>query len=281
MMDHFEPWLTYKHPIVRQLAFCIASPNILRHVPNELTIINTFELHQKDFWQQQYFDYQIRLDELDQNPTPLIEFVQKLKSTRLGLRFEYLFWFWLQDDANEHYQLIQHSIQMIEGKNTLGEIDFLVRNRATQQIEQWEVALKYYLGESDLNLIHWYGLNRSDTLFRKLNHFSEKQFQFKNALNYKIERKFAVMKGQLYLPRCNQNPSLPTWINTERRLGQWGHHISPQSYRLQRHEWICPDLEQTSPNAYWWCNGLYHDKQTLNFYMFRQAPLVYSSPFKT
>lgn len=278
MTDYFEPWQYYKHPIVRQLAFCIASPNILLHVPNALEIKNHFELHNDAFWQQQFNLYKHRLDALDQNPTELIEFVQKLKSTRLGLRFEYLFWFWLQDQENQQFELIQHSIQIIEAKNTLGEIDFLVRNRTTQHIEHWEVALKYYLGEADLSLKYWYGLNRSDTLHRKLNHFSEKQFQFTHALDFNIDQKFAVMKGQLYTPMYKQSDQLPDWINPQRRIGQWGHQIRNEVhtnfYRLQRHEWICPDQNATSDNAWWWCNGLYYDKSSQIFYMYRQPPLI-------
>jgi uncharacterized protein len=274
MADYFEPWLKYQHSIVRQLAFCIASPNIIQSHPHELVIQNHFDLHDTAFWQQQFIAFQTRLNELDQNPSPLIEFLQQLKSTRLGLRFEYLFWFWLQDEANQYYQLIQHSIQIIEGKNTRGEIDFLVLNRKTQQIEHWEVALKYYLGEADLHLARWYGLNRSDTLFRKLNHFSEKQFQFSQVLDREIEKKWAVLKGQLYLPDFNHTAPLPVWINPQRRLGQWGYHIKKDLYRLQRHEWICPDLQQSSPATKWWCNGLYHDIHTQQFYMYRQAPLL-------
>lgn len=148
------------------------------------------------------------------NPTTLIEFVQQLKSTRLGLRFEYLFWFWLQDEANPHYQLIQHSIQIIEGKHTKGEIDFLVLNRLTQQIEHWEVALKYYLGEADLHLARWYGLNRSDTLFRKLNHFSEKQFQFSQVLDRNIEKNALYSKDNCISPILDTPPhSLHGLIN--------------------------------------------------------------------
>lgn len=276
MTDYFEPWLKYRHPIVRQLAFCIASPNIIQTVPQALLVHHHFELHDTQFWQQQFIAFKTRLDELDHNPTPLITFLQQLKSTRLGLRFEYLFWFWLQDEANPDYQLIQHSIQIIEGKHTRGEIDFLVLNRRTQQIEHWEVALKYYLGETDLHLARWYGLNRSDTLFRKLNHFSEKQFQFTQVLDRNIERKWAVLKGQLYIPYFRHNNHLPTWINLKRRLGQWGHHIEKGLYRLQRQEWICPDLQQSSPAAKWWSNGLYHDIDTQKFYMYRQAPLLFS-----
>ncbi|MCX5469500.1 DUF1853 family protein [Acinetobacter nematophilus] len=276
MTDYFEPWLKYHHPIVRQLAFCIASPNIIQTLPDELQIHHHFELHNTEFWQQQFFAYKSRLDDLDQNPAALIEFVQQLKSTRLGLRFEYLFWFWLQDEANSHYQLIQHSIQIIEGKHTKGEIDFLVLNRITHQTEHWEVALKYYLGEGDLHLARWYGLNRSDTLFRKLNHFSEKQFQFSQVLDRNIEKKWAVLKGQLYIPCFRDAAPLPFWMNPQRRLGQWGYHLKKDLYRLQRHEWICPDLKQSSTTAKWWCNGLYHDRQTQQFYMYRQAPLLFS-----
>ncbi|MEG0482424.1 MAG: DUF1853 family protein [Acinetobacter sp.] len=280
MDNYFEPWLSYKHPIVRQLAFCIASPNIIQSHPQELEIKNHFELHHTQFWQQQFNLYQRRLAELDNNPEPLILFLQQLKSTRIGLRFEYLFWFWLQDEANPHFKLIQHSIQIIEGKNTLGEIDFLVLNRATQQIEQWEVALKYYLGEANLSLPNWYGLNRSDTLFRKLNHFTIKQFQFTQALDLNIENKFAVMKGQLYLPySTNNNVSLPVWLNPARRVGTWGNYIDKNLYRLQRHEWICPNVEQSSPTAQWWCNGLYHNHNSQEFYMFRQAALLSKEPF--
>ena len=274
MDTYFEPWLSYTHPIVRQLAFCIASPDIIQNIPKELDIQNHFQLHDTSFWQQQYNLYENRLAELDQNPEPLILFLQQLKSTRLGLRFEYLFWFWLQDGAQPNFKLIQHSIQIIEGKKTLGEIDFLVLNCATQKIEQWEVALKYYLGETNLSLPNWYGLNRSDTLFRKLNHFSNKQFQFSHALDLKIEQKFAVMKGQLFTPDTAYHVKRPTWLNSARRIGTWGHHINKDLYRLQRHEWICPNLEQTSPTAQWWCNGLYHDQNSQQFYMFRHAPLL-------
>lgn len=279
MDTYFEPWLSYTHPIVRQLAFCIASPNIIQSLPKEFDIQNQFQLHDTLFWQQQYSLYQNRLVELDQNPEPLIQFLQQLKSTRLGLRFEYLFWFWLQDDAQPNFKLIQHSIQIIEGKNTLGEIDFLVLNCATQKIEQWEVALKYYLGEADLDLPNWYGLNRSDTLFCKLNHFSTQQFQFSHALDLKIEQKFAVMKGQFFTPYSIEAATLPKWLNPARRIGTWGHHINKNLYRLQRHEWICPNLEQSSPRAQWWCNGLYHNIKSQEFYMFRQATLLHSKSF--
>lgn len=279
--DFFEPWLEYRHAAVRQLAFAVASPNILQQLPSELEIIHCFELHQPQIWQQHYQAYQPRLQQLDQDPSELIQFLAQLKSTRLGLRFEMLIWFWLRDHDYHPYRLLGHSIQKIEGPKTLGELDFLLLNTETQRIEHWEVALKYYLGEADLKLQHWYGLNRADKLQRKLNHFTQKQFQFSDALDYPIQTRIAVLKGQLYLPQTSTNTalSLPNWINLQRRLGEWGHAIPSDNsnYRLERHEWICPNQHPTSQSAFWWTDGLYLN-QNHQFYMFRAAPLLSRSP---
>lgn len=273
MSDYFEPWLNFKHPIVRQLAFSLASPNLLRSIPDQLNMVHDFNLHQDAFWAQLFEGYHSRLKQLDEDPSELIHFLARLKSTRLGLRFEHLIWFWLLDDEYHHFKLLGHSIQMIEGKNTLGELDFLILNQDTGQIEHWEVAIKFYLAEADLCLPNWYGLNRSDTLYRKLNHFSQKQFQFKSAQQHHIQKRYAVLKGQLYLPKhrsASTDSHIPSWINPSRRIGQWGHEVLANHYRLARHEWICPDQAQSSQNAIWWYNGLYRNIDQQHDYMFRQ-----------
>lgn len=274
----FEPWLQFKNPIVRHLAFSIASPNILADIPEDLSLKHYFELHRDSIWQTHYQNYETRLKQLDQQPQPLIDFLAQLKSTRLGLRFENLLWFWLLEDDYHPYQLLGHSIQKIAGAMTLGELDFVMFNQETKQVEHWEVALKYYLGEGKLDLAQWFGLNREDTLQRKLKHFTERQFQFTEANNHRIQRKFAVMKGQLYLPSDQNQFNLPTWVNTTRRLGQWGTHIPAEPfYRLQRHEWLCPDQGVSSQPAIWWTNGLYyHHTPAPSFYMYRQASLLFN-----
>jgi uncharacterized protein len=273
----FEPWLKFKNPIVRQLAFTVASPNILQSIPDDLNITHPFQLHDSLSWQQHYVNYEKRLEALDRDCSELSEFVAQLKSTRLGLRFEMLFWFWLLDDAYHHYKLIQHSIQIIDGPRTVGELDFLVFNTQTQAVEHWEVALKYYLAEQDFSLKHWYGLNRSDTLARKLNHFTEKQFQFNQVLNQSIDARFAILKGQLYLPEYNTNQPHPVWVNPQRRIGTWGQQLKLETehfYRLERQEWICPNASETSDTALWWTDGLYHQTKNNAFYMYRAPTLI-------
>ncbi|MGT2551661.1 DUF1853 family protein [Acinetobacter geminorum] len=279
--SYFEPWLQFNHPMVRQLAFTIASPNLLSHLPQTLSIQHSFQLHTDQIWEQHFYNYLPRLKQLDEAPQPLLQFMSQLKSTRLGLRFENLLWFWLKEDNYHPYQLLGHSIQKIDGARTLGELDFLILNKETQQIEHWEVALKYYLGEANLDLEQWIGLNRQDTLSKKLYHFTNKQFQFPEALNFKIQQRFAVLKGQLYLPlQLNLQQSLPDWINLKRRLGYWGTSIPHSSfYRLERHEWLCPNKQPSSNSAHWWTDGLYcKNSEEVLFYMFRHPSYLNIKP---
>ncbi|MBR7737029.1 DUF1853 family protein [Acinetobacter nosocomialis] len=279
--SYFEPWLQFNHPMVRQLAFTIASPNLLCQLPQSLSIRHSFQLHSDQTWKQHFQNYLPRLHQLDETPEPLLQFMSRLKSTRLGLRFENLLWFWLQEDQYHSYQLLGHSIQKIEGAKTLGELDFLILNKETQQVEHWEVALKYYLGEGQLNLEQWIGLNREDTLSKKLYHFTDKQFQFSEALDFKVQQRFAVLKGQLYLPlNLGQKQSIPNWVNSTRRLGYWGNTIPDSKfYRLERHEWLCPNRQASSNAAYWWTDGLYcKNNEDTQFYMFRRPPLLSLAP---
>lgn len=268
-----EPWLQFNHLIVRQLAFVIASPNIIQAIPPSFQSDTTIELHSTEFWNTQYEQYYTRLTALDKNPKELIDFLAKLKSTRLGLRFEYLMWFWLQDSEYHDYEILGHSIQIIEAKNTLGEIDFLVKNKVTYQIEHWEVALKYYLAESEKDLTQWYGLNRSDTLFRKLNHFFQKQFQFSKVNGYQIEKKKMILKGQLYFPLEFSLENLPLWVNQNRRVGYWGVQPLENYYRLERQEWICKSNKTEHCTSKWWTSGLYHHIDNGSAYMYRQSKL--------
>lgn len=273
MSDLFEPWFLYKHPCVRQLAFCLASPNIIHCLPDDLSIKFSFKLHHNSFWVEQYENYKRRLIELDENPAPLITFLNQLKSTRLGFRFEKLIWFWLLDETYHSFRLIGHSIQKFDKKQTIGELDFIILNQKTKEIEHWEVAIKFYLGEDDFHINRWYGLNKQDTLARKLTHFTEKQFQFSQIDQHQIHQKYAVLKGQLYFPYNTSSnlPVYPNWVNLERCHGYWGDTPLPNLYKLSRQEWFTPNYSTDhKPSTHWWNDGLYCDSEQQFFYMFRQ-----------
>ena len=111
-------------------------------MPDDICVDYVFDWHESQIWQNHFLNYKFRLDELDQNPNELLDFLSKLKSTRLGLRFEYLLWFWLLDEKYHHYQIIRHSVQVIAGAKTLGELDFVLFNKKTKKTEHWESYFK-------------------------------------------------------------------------------------------------------------------------------------------
>ncbi|MFX9085392.1 DUF1853 domain-containing protein, partial [Acinetobacter baumannii] len=101
------------------------------------------------------------------------------------------------------------------------------------------------------------------------------------ALDFKVQQRFAVLKGQLYLPlSLGQKQSIPNWVNSTRRLGYWGTTIPDSKfYRLERHEWLCPNRQASSNAAYWWTDGLYcKNNEDTQFYMFRRPPPLSLAP---
>lgn len=265
-------WLSFKQPAVRELAFAIASPPLLHQWPNEQPDFS-IALPDAQFWHQQLLNYWPRLQELEQNPQPLQAYLQRLRSTRLGIRFEQLLAFWLEDDAYHPFKLLGHSIKRMDGQRTLGEIDFLIKNRLSGEIEHWEVAIKFYLGEAQLMTDQWLGLNRNDSLGRKIRHLCQRQFAVDQIEGQTIQRRRAIVKGRLFYPAYNPL-DLPQWIAQPHLTGLWGSHIpaTPDQHywrRASRDERMV--VQQDMPNNQandcsprYWTNGLYFLLDTEN-----------------
>ena len=194
----FDPWQNYHHPHVRNLAWVLSSPALLSYLPNFHQPLMVLD---DDFWQQHYQNYIPKLQALDLNPQQLTDFLNQHKNHRLGYYFEYLLLFWLQDKNFHSFELIKHRATLFEGKTTIGELDFLLKNQATGKIEHWEVAIKFYLGHPPLNdALCWLGANDNDSFGRKLEHLAQKQFRYASYQEYEIEQRCLVVKGRLFYP---------------------------------------------------------------------------------
>lgn len=120
------------------------------------------------------------LDNLQQFSIPL--FQEKTASpfdlsntVRLGSYVEQLVFYQLEN--TENVQILAKNEQIIENKNTLGEIDCLLKyNEVPIHIE---IAYKFYLYDDEVGgnfLEKWIGPNKRDSLVLKLNKVKEKQF---------------------------------------------------------------------------------------------------------
>lgn len=122
------------------------------------------------------------LRELDERPAALLKHLTVLHNNRLGLYFESLWHFFLQEDAG--VDLVAHNLPVREKGRTIGEFDCLYYCRQRKRHFHLELAVKYYLGHrqstTNQRASHWrewLGPNNTDHLDRKINHLTQHQIQ--------------------------------------------------------------------------------------------------------
>ena len=215
----------YQTPLVRDLVWALLSP----------TLINT---HNNNYnpsrrWYQEAFHLvEPQLSLLDQGNAKLQEPLDTTHKQRLGHYFEDLWHWWLLH--NGRYQILARNLQVIVDQKTLGEFDFIVRDTHADQIEHWELAVKFYLGIPPLNnMQHWMGTNHRDRLDQKYHHLRTKQLilsethagrQLCQQHGWNIQQKRLISKGRLYYPYSEDHShpvEIPHSIDHQHLVGYW------------------------------------------------------------
>ena len=119
---------------------------------------------------------------------PLYETVNELKEEQLpnipnapasvlGKRMEHFFNCYVKLFTSE--KILLQNEQIIENKKTLGELDFILKDTASEVVSHIELIFKFYLfdpetGTSELD--HLIGPNKRDSLNKKLQRLQKRQF---------------------------------------------------------------------------------------------------------
>lgn len=131
------------------------------------------------------------------------------------------------------FQVLLNNMQIHAPKETVGELDFLLRDNETHRLIHLEFAYKLYLyhpSASHHNEL-WIGPNKKDTLYRKLKKLRERQFTLlqhpltKMMLSkhgYDVEKiqQSLYLKAQLFLPK-EYAEAPPLEINSRAISGFW------------------------------------------------------------
>ncbi len=269
-VPHADNWLQFDQPQVRDLAFLLGSAPLIRAWPQGPA--PAIELPDTAFWQQKFTDYLPRLQQLNRQPAPLLQAIAVWPEQRLGLYAEDLLAFWLGDPGWHEFALLDRHRLILQGRRTLGEVDFLVENLDDGAIEHWELTVKFYLGHADFRPAQWIGLDASDRLGRKLHHLLHRQFDPVRTQGLGIERRRAVVKGRLYWPADTAEPTGLDWLEPWHERGGWGPKLphGPVWRAGSRPEWFTPRAGAGhTPQARYGQAGLYWDASGQHSWVWR------------
>ena len=192
----------YQHHIVRDLAWAIASPPLLRFEQASC------RWYDSGWYQDLYITSQEWLQRLDQAPQALQARLDSQKDRRLGRYVETLWAFWLENSAR--FEVMEQNLPFRDGGKTLGELDFLVLDKASGESLHWEMAVKFYLGVGDTRQhSNWHGPGKKDRLDLKVEHLSHRQSvicqrpvvqKLLQERGHQIDACGVILKGRLFYP---------------------------------------------------------------------------------
>ena len=214
----------YRHRCVADLAWAVYSPPLLLRRDSACT---WFE---GEWYLDQYRQIEALLQQLDHNPARLESLLAAQKDQRLGNYFETLWAFAL--DLHPRYRLVERNLQIVDGPNTLGEMDFIVFDEQSGRYAHWELAVKFYLGVGDtLKYAAWQGPGKQDRLDIKVDHLLSRQIALSNhpvaramlrERGIEIEDSGIILKGRLFYPLQRQDDdSAPVFSNPGHLKGVW------------------------------------------------------------
>lgn len=214
----------YQHRCVADLSWAVSSPPLLLVDGNDCTWFS------ERWYQDQHNEIEQQLRALDRDPAKLESLLAAQKDRRLGNYFETLWSFALQ--LHSRYQLIERNLQIHDGENTLGEMDFIVLDNETGRYAHWELAIKFYLGIGDtVNHNAWHGPGRQDRLDLKLDHLLSRQTRLSRhpVAKAQLEERgividdcAVILKGRLFYPWQLGGPEyFPQYANPSHLRGQW------------------------------------------------------------
>ncbi|MCK5814130.1 MAG: DUF1853 family protein [Cocleimonas sp.] len=208
--------MNFNHRCLQDLAWVIQSPPIISG-----HISGSYWLSKADC-QAEYDACLGALLQLDQHPEPLLNALSHFKPYVIGKRFECFVRFWLE--ISPTFELLDCNVVLQGKKQTLGEVDFFIREIASNKIIHLEVSVKFYLGIDDLSQMHhWHGTNLQDRLDIKFNRLVNHQTQlakkYPELMPYPVDESWCLFKGRMFYPQSQ--PQAPTFFADDCLQGEW------------------------------------------------------------
>ena len=195
---------------------------------------------------------------LDLNPAPLQQWIEARPSRLLGIRFESMLGFFFEN--HPRFKILANNVQLKNGNQTVGEIDFIVNDLTHNRTLHMEVACKFYLSSKSSNQWDlWLGPNPQDTLKIKMNKLVDQlSITTRNwGKEYLKSQKFGnpeptlLMKGAFHHHySLLGNAKQPKFSNPKYNTGWWCHKKELKALNnarirwaeLGKGSWLCPQI---------------------------------------
>ncbi len=152
-----------KNQFVRDLTWVISSPPLFDNL-SEYPLVNFFT---NDFFNSEFDENNQQLYLLDKNPELLTDHIVMGNNKLLGKYFESLVEFWLLH--LKRYELLSKGMQVDVNGETIGEFDFILRDRFLNRFIHLEAAGKFYLNLKNSDSWETFiGPNPNDNLKKKM-----------------------------------------------------------------------------------------------------------------
>ncbi|MFC7358418.1 DUF1853 family protein [Jejudonia soesokkakensis] len=211
-----------------------------------------------------------------------------LPDTMLGKQAEGLFEMAIH--ASESFEIKAANLQVQGISETIGELDYILKHKATNRFIHVELACKFYLFDKNIEgetTAKWVGPNRKDTLADKLHKLRKKQFPLLQTSETKeILRELELtasevqqqvcIKAQLFIPKHISKNDLPANYHNC-IVGQWirypdflSEDTKATYYIPSKREWLLPVEEITE-----WHSFVNTTSPVLELLNKKRSPLVY------
>ena len=251
-MNNFRSLPHFHHPEVRNLAWAIGSVPLIND-PNNTTRLNILD----DEWMLDRFTRHLPwLYELDEHPAQLEQFLLNEETKLIGKKFEALLKFWFSHSP--WFELKASNLVITDQGRTIGEMDFIVFDKYSEELLHIEAACKYYYSRSGQSTwSDWWGPNHNDRMDLKMNKLKEQIRLSKSKLGktilheYQVENPTSIvfLKGYFFYPfnelgACTK----PQLAHPHHEAGWYLHQNQLESFRNTPKQWvILPKSHWISP----------------------------------
>ena len=159
---------------------------------------------------------------------------------RLGHQAEFVFLHLLH--ACAEFDVLAHSIQLIEDKRTLGELDFIIQNVKTEEVLHVELTYKFYILDRSISapIDQLIGPNRKDTFVKKLRKTRDQQMpllysqsgrDIVRGLGLEIEaiKQYVAFYAHVFVPYMDRIFNVDN-LNEKCVIGYW---VTQQEFQIE------------------------------------------------